>query len=290
MSNTKSQQQPIIIVRKKAGHGGHHGGAWKVAYADFVTAMMALFIVLWLMASSEKVKKAVADYFVDPQGTKNLSKGGTAIGSGESMAFSTQDLERLKKKIEASLEKIPEFKKMKDQITMTVTREGLRIELMENPKGVFFEMGKPQPTPLGLEILSALAQNLGSLSNPILVEGHTDAAPYQDVNAYSNWELSTDRAHAARRVLQGHGVRLNQIKEVRGFADQHLRNRNNPLDPSNRRISVIVQFQDFDEKAIPVSGGGKPLTAPEMAKAVAQSSSAQASSPRQTPTHEKASH
>lgn len=252
---------PIIIIRKKVnGHGGHHGGAWKVAYADFVTAMMALFIVLWLLASSAKVKAAVADYFVDPTGKKHLSKGGNLPGSGTSMAFSVEDLKEMKEKIQKSLSQLPDFKKMKDQIEMTITAEGLRIELIENPKGVFFESGKPQPTHVGIEIIGALASKLGAFPNHILVEGHTDAAPFgggQD--GYSNWELSTDRANAARKVMQQQGVRPDQIKEVRGFADQHLRNAKAPGDPSNRRISVIVQYRDLDEKGIQMKADGSPI-------------------------------
>ncbi|MBV9083567.1 MAG: OmpA family protein [Acidobacteriaceae bacterium] len=236
---------PIIIVKKKAAHGGHHGGAWKVAYADFVTAMMALFIVLWLLSTSEKVKKAVAEYFVDPQGKKKLVGSGL-VGSGESMAFSKEDLEKLKKKLEESLAKVPDFSKLKDLVTMTITGEGLRIELMENPKGMFFELGKPKPTAIGVEVISVLAQQLGKLPNHLVVEGHTDAAPYQQVREYSNWELSSDRANIARKIMQDHGVRDDQVKQVRGFADQNLRKPQNPFDASNRRISVIVQYQNVD--------------------------------------------
>lgn len=247
----KATHPPIIVIRKKdAGHGAH-GGAWKVAYADFVTAMMALFIVLWLMSSSEKVKDAVAEYFLDPQGKKQLTGSGL-VGSGESMAFSKEDLEKLKEKIRQALLNVPDFKKLKNQVTMTVTGEGLRIELLENAKGVFFELGSPQPTPLGVEIISTLAKQLGEFPNRILVEGHTDSKPYQDLSGYSNWELSSDRANVARKLMQEHGVRRNQIKEVRGFADQHLRNLKDPFDASNRRISVVVEYRDLDEKTIPL--------------------------------------
>lgn len=244
---------PIIIRKKHVGHGAH-GGAWKVAYADFVTAMMALFIVLWLMSSSEKVKQAVAQYFIDPQGKKTLSGSGL-VGSGESMAFSKEDLEKLKEKIRQALLNVPDFKKLKNQVTMTVTGEGLRIELLENKKGVFFELGSPQPTALGVEVIGTLAKQLGEFPNRILVEGHTDSKPYQDLAGYSNWELSSDRANVARKLMQQHGVRRDQIKEVRGFADQHLRNTKDPFDPSNRRISVVVEYRDLDEKTLPLSDG-----------------------------------
>ena len=267
---TAKDHPPIIIVRKKIAGHGHHGGAWKVAYADFVTAMMALFIVLWLLSSSEKVKKAVADYFIDPQGKKGLSKGGDKVGSGNSMAFSAEDLEALKKRIEQSLAKIPDFQKLKKQIEMTITREGLRIEFIEDPHGVFFEIGKPQPTPVCIEILTKLAAILGGLPNNLLIEGHTDSAPYQAADGYGNWELSSDRANAARQLLQQHGVRRNQVKQVRGFADQHLRVPAQPLDPANRRISVIVQYFDLDERKLALADSTAPPTADAISSAVAK--------------------
>ncbi len=232
-----------IIIRKKVIHGGHHGGAWKVAYADFVTAMMALFIVLWLLASSEQVKKAVASYFLDPMGkTRELGSG--LVGSGESMAFSKQDLDKLKKKLEDSLrKKIPNFEKLKDQVAISITGEGLRIELLESQKGVFFQSGNADPTVAARETLTILAQELGTLPNHLLVEGHTDAKPFAGGDkGYSNWDLSADRANAARKFLQQHGVRPDQVRQVRGFADQNLRNKADPNDASNRRVSVIVQY------------------------------------------------
>jgi chemotaxis protein MotB len=121
---------------------------------------------------------------------------------------------------------------------------------------VFFELGSPQPTPLGVEVISTLAKQLGEFPNRILVEGHTDSKPYQDLRGYSNWELSSDRANVARKLMQEHGVRRDQIKEVRGFADQHLRNAKDPFDPANRRISVVVEYRDLDEKTIPLEAPG----------------------------------
>jgi chemotaxis protein MotB len=234
-----------IIIRKKIVHAGHHGGAWKVAYADFVTAMMALFIVLWLLASSEQVKKAVASYFIDPQ-SKTHETGSGLVGSGQSMAFSKQDLDKLKKKLEEAIKKrMPDFQQIKNQVTISVTGEGLRIELLENKTGVFFENGNAEPTAAATEIFKVLAAELGALPNHLLIEGHTDSKPFStEAKGYSNWELSTDRANSARRVLQQNGVKPDQIKEVRGFADQQLRNKVDPLDAANRRVSILVQYQE----------------------------------------------
>src|ERR1700722_6879694 len=131
---------PIIIIRKKKGHGGHHGGAWKVAFADFVTAMMALFIVLWLLSSSEQVKKAVGGYFTDPNGSGKMA-GSSMAGVGESISVSSDDMEKLREKLQEALKQLPKFQQMKDQVQMTVTGEGLRIEMLETAKGMFFESG-----------------------------------------------------------------------------------------------------------------------------------------------------
>jgi chemotaxis protein MotB len=237
--------QPIIIIRKKAApHVAHHGGAWKVAYADFVTAMMALFIVLWLMASSDQVKKSIAAYFLDPKGQKHEVGSGGLNGSGKSMYLSVNDMQQLKEKLEQAFRSLPAIEKLRDQITMTITGEGLRIELLENSQGVFFESGNARPTSLGVEAIGLLASQLGQLPNAIVLEGHTDAVAYGNTNGYSNWELSSDRANEARRLMQTHGVRPDQIKQIRGYGDQSLHNANNPLDPSNRRISVIVLYGD----------------------------------------------
>ncbi|HEX5227058.1 MAG TPA: flagellar motor protein MotB, partial [Bryobacteraceae bacterium] len=197
MSAQKSDQllvQPIII-RKKVVHGGHHGGAWKVAYADFVTAMMALFIVLWLMNTSAAVKKAIAGYFRDPSG--HSDKNGTGqSGASENIGIGKDDMGKLKEKLEAAIKQTPNVAKLKDQVQMTVTGEGLRIELLESAVNTFFESGNAQPTSGGEEMLQLLAAELGKLPNKLSVEGHTDSKPYASTNGYSNWELSSDRANA----------------------------------------------------------------------------------------------
>jgi chemotaxis protein MotB len=242
-----TKTQPIIVIKKHGGHGGHHGGAWKVAYADFVTAMMALFIVLWLMAQNDPVKKAVAGYFNDPRGTGNLL-GTTMSGTGTGMApaadKNTQQLKDLKEKLEKEIEARKDLQKLIKQIEITITPEGLRIELIEGKNGTFYQSGSAQLSPSGQELLSLLAAELKTLPNQLLIEGHTDAAQYSTDANYSNWELSADRANAARRLLQQDGVRKDQVTQVRGFADQMLRVKSNPFDPSNRRITILVKNQD----------------------------------------------
>jgi len=245
--------RPIIIIKKKVSHGGHHGGAWKVAYADFVTAMMSLFIVLWLMNSSEKVKKAVSGYFKDPSGTAKL-EGSDQRGAAENFVLTQDNMEELKKQLEKAIWSVPEFNKLKSHIEMTVTNEGLRIELTESASGTFFDNGSAKISPDGRAILILLAQELGKLPNKLALEGHTDSKPYAPGSAYGNWELSSDRANAARRLMQQQGIGESQVTQVRGFADQRLRHPENPTDPSNRRISLIVQYnQKPPELEVPKS-------------------------------------
>jgi chemotaxis protein MotB len=233
--------QPIIVIKKKGGHGGHHGGAWKVAYADFVTAMMALFIVLWLMNSSEKIRKAVAGYFNDPKGTSTLM-GTTMSGTGETVtAASATSMEQLKQRLEEEIKARKDLEKLSKQIEITITPEGLRIELLEDRNGTFYELGSARLSGSGQELLALLAGQLKTLPNALLIEGHTDATPYSSDATYSNWELSADRANAARRLLQQDGVRADQVTQVRGYANQMLRVKTDPFDPSNRRISILVK-------------------------------------------------
>ncbi len=236
-----AKSQPIIVIKKKGGHGGHHGGAWKVAYADFVTAMMSLFIVLWLMGSSSKVKQAVAGYFNDPKGTGS-QLGTTMTGTGETVTAATNDnLQKLKEKLEAEIKAKKELEKLSKQIEITITAEGLRIELLEDKNGTFYESGSAHLSSSGQELLTLLAAELKTLPNSLLIEGHTDATQYSTDANYSNWELSADRANSARRLLQQGGVRSDQVTQVRGYADQFLRVKSDPYDPSNRRISILVK-------------------------------------------------
>ena len=247
-----ADKRPIIVIKKVSGHGGHHGGAWKVAYADFVTAMMALFIVLWLLNSSVKVKKAVAGYFNDPM-SSHKETGSDKVGDDDSIPIDKQNVQKLKEQIQKAIREQKDLQKLAKQIEITITPEGLRIELIEDKSGTFFQSGSAKLSDSGQELLGMLAGQLKPLPNHLLLEGHTDSQPYSDDNAYTNWELSADRANAARRLLQQDGVGKSQISQVRGYADQRLRVKSDPLDPSNRRVSLIVQWVEAPQS--PASTG-----------------------------------
>ena len=239
---------PIIVIKKKGGHGGHHGGAWKVAYADFVTAMMALFIVLWLLNQSPKIQQAVGGYFRDPLGTaERVGKDVIGGGGANKAVIDQSSMQKVKAELEKAISRIPHFEKLKDHILISITPEGLRIDMIEGENGTFFNSGSSKLSDDGKELLIALAGELGTLQNKISVEGHTDARPYGKGSNYGNWELSSDRANAARRLIQQNGIREDQITQVRGFADQMLLKPDAPDDPSNRRISLIVQNLDASE-------------------------------------------
>jgi chemotaxis protein MotB len=236
--------QPIIIIRKKKGHGGgHHGGAWKVAYADFVTAMLALFIVLWLLSSSEQVQKAVGGYFTDPKGRgKDVGNGLKGAGS-ESLSIHKDDMNKLKDKLEQAVKSSAALQKIKEHVIFTVTGEGLRVELLEGEGSTFFESGNSCPTEFGKDLLQKLAAEIGKLPNRVTMEGHTDSKPFSGRADYSNWELSSDRANAARRWMQENGMRDDQVTQVRGFADQSPRDPDHPDDATNRRVTLVIQYQ-----------------------------------------------
>jgi chemotaxis protein MotB len=245
-----------IVVKKGKGHGaGHHGGAWKVAYADFVTAMMALFIVLWIVGQSKSIKESVSQYFKDPGAFSETTRsGGVLPGSAQPEMISQKiekklpveepqrEIERLRaegKKIEGIISAAPAFEKFKDRVKVSVSDEGLRIELIENSIGLFFDVGSANLKADTISLLRLVAAELGSLSNPVIIEGYTDARPFGTEN-YTNWELSTDRANKARKILEENGLRPGQVVEVRGFADRRLNIPQDPLDASNRRISLFL--------------------------------------------------
>jgi chemotaxis protein MotB len=204
--------------------------------------MMALFIVLWLMNSTPQVKEAIGGYFQDPTGTAK-QVGSSMEGTGENFIVTKDNMSHLKDQLQRAIREVPEFDKFSNNIDMTVTNEGLRIELTESASGTFFQTGSAGISREGSDLLRLLAAELGKLPNKIAMEGHTDSKPYPPTAAYGNWELSVDRANAARRLMQNSGIPSGRITQVRGFADQRrLRKPEAPLDPSNRRISVIVQY------------------------------------------------
>jgi chemotaxis protein MotB len=249
--------QPIIIIRKKRAHaGGHHGGAWKVAYADFVTAMLALFIVLWLLSSSEQVQKAVGGYFTDPKGRgKDVGNGLKGSGS-ESLAIHKDDMNKLKDKLEQAVKDSSALQKIREHVVFTVTGEGLRVELIEGEQSTFFESGNSTPTTFGKDLLKLLAEEIGKLPNRVTMEGHTDSRPYTMRQDYSNWELSADRANSARRWMQDNGMRDDQVSQVRGYADQSLRDPEHPNEATNRRVTLVIQY--LTSKAPPAPPGPAP--------------------------------
>jgi len=235
--------QPTIIIKKVIAGGGAHGGAWKVAYADFVTAMMALFMVLWLMNANEETKEAVASYFSDPNGVGEKLGSGQS-GSGSGLAVGRNDMENLAEHIQESMKQMSQFESLKEQVQITVTAIGLRIELLETEQGMFFQSGSPTPSQQGREILALIVGELNKLPNRVALEGHTDAKPFRGANSYTNWELSVDRANSARRLMVENAFPAERIAEVRGFADRQLRHPGEPENPANRRISLIVMYEE----------------------------------------------
>jgi chemotaxis protein MotB len=255
------EQQPVIVVKKKRDHGGGHGGAWKVAYADFVTAMMAFFLVMWLVSQDQVIKYNVAGYFNDPinwgkteSGSQSILKGGESIlekspkipiGSPMDEQQAKEVLTQAGERIKSALSEFPDFESTKEHIEIEMTEEGLRIQLIEASSSggdstFFFDLGSAKLSNQGEVILSAIAKELGSLNNKIVIEGHTDSRRYVYNKIYSNWELSADRANSARRLMEEKGLRELQIDEIRGCADNRLRIKENPYDSRNRRITILV--------------------------------------------------
>jgi chemotaxis protein MotB len=248
----------IIIVKKKVkGHGGHHGGSWKVAYADFVTAMMAFFMVMWILGMDQQLRQAIEGYFSNPIGfKKGYSGGATPISSGASPAtvktnavflasreYQRKQFDEVSDKMRTKLDSVAQVGRLRTKVEIIVTDAGLRIELIESGTGdTFFPLGSPVMKVEGRETLSIIAEELARLENPIAIEGHTDAAQYSAGASFTNWELSNARANAARRVLETTAISPNRIVEVTGYADRQLRNKGNPRDPANRRISLLLPF------------------------------------------------
>ncbi|HVG37667.1 MAG TPA: flagellar motor protein MotB [Pyrinomonadaceae bacterium] len=244
----EQNKKPRRRIKKVAGHGGHHGGAWKVAYADFVTAMMALFLVLWLVSQADtKLKQAIAQYFRSPgvfdtqrggilEGPKQVSKEPTSMTSKEE----EQALFSIAKMLKKEFATRPEFSAVKDQVKIDVTAEGLRIQIVDKAERVSFASGSSTLTAEAKAVLAEIAHGICQLPNPIIIGGHTDRRNFGPGSTYTNWELSTDRANAARRELEANCVKPETVVRVVGHADTEPLIPADPYAPSNRRISITV--------------------------------------------------
>ncbi|MBU0472791.1 MAG: OmpA family protein [Bacteroidetes bacterium] len=251
-------KQPIIIKKITKKGGGHHGGAWKVAYADFVTAMMALFIVLWILGQDQEVKDAVSGYFRDPVGyslksramidNANISPQITSMNQRDLDQINKEEEERrfeeMKDDLTSELSEDANFIPLLDQMTIEMTTDGMRIEMLESENDVFFELGSSELSPKAKKFLEIVGAKLAEFPNKIAIEGHTDARPLNSSGSYTNFELSTDRANSARRTLVNGGVPAKQIDEIIGFADKRLKDKNDPNSVVNRRISIILKYID----------------------------------------------
>jgi len=250
----------IIVKRRPRAAHGHHGGAWKVAYADFVTAMMAFFLVMWLATQSRDVREEVARYFRDPGvfeyaqstgmlpgGRPGVDPGGapTAIPPNDAAALQQEQqiLKEAAEHIRRRLLQTDSLSQLRDQIEFTVTSEGLKIELVERTDSSFFDNGSAELRGEAVNILQIIAAELGKLDNEIVLEGHTDRRAYVPGSRYGNWELSADRANAARRVVEQSGLQAAQVRGVRGYAATQLHITAEPFDARNRRISLVVRSQ-----------------------------------------------
>jgi chemotaxis protein MotB len=257
----------IIIKKKKVhGHGGHHGGSWKVAYADFVTAMMAFFMVLWIMGLSDDTKMQIQGYFNDPSGfmknpprsknvvslsgaskmSQRMQRGSETGDDGQAGVGLGGDKEQegfqMKKKIKEIVQNNETFKTYKDKIVVTINQEGLLIEFIEEGN-IFFESGSAVISDKGRQLIKEITPAIIATDRYIRIEGHTDAKPYSG-NEYTNIDLSTDRANAFRRYLGKLGVPLSRFKGVCGFADSKLRIPTKPFAAANRRVALLLPWKE----------------------------------------------
>lgn len=258
-----------IIIKKVKGHGGHahHGGSWKVAYADFMTAMMAFFMVMWIMGLSDETKAQVAGYFNDPLGFKNTEQRSKTILSPKSVPGShskkkqstgngssngkeqgqpqVKDETRLsviKKRIEAAIASDKQLRSVLKDVEMTMTQDGLRIELVESKDAAFFKSGSAKLNTTALTLIGHIAPVLRQQDRYLKVEGHTDSVPYPDPS-YTNWDLSSDRANALRRALVSAGINPRRFTGVVALADTQLKVRSDPTNPRNRRVTILLPFK-----------------------------------------------
>jgi len=236
-----------VRVKKVKGHGGHHGGSWKVAYADFVTAMMALFMVLWLVSQGDqKLKKAVASYFRTP-GVFDTTHGTDLVGSEttngimDTQLATNDDQVALNGKADLLRKKFSSVGD-RDQVKIDITQDGLQIQILDKADEVSFKLGSAELSPSARTILSEIAKIICDVPNPIAIAGHTDSYTYPGMK-YTNWELSADRANAARRELEANCVKPEHIKRIIGYADTRLLAPKDPYAPANRRISILLLWQ-----------------------------------------------
>lgn len=260
------EDRPIIVKRVKKGGGGHHGGAWKVAFADFAMAMMAFFLVLWVtQTASPEQKEAIEGYFQDPVGFEEgglpdpIDLGGVAEiteGPGEiapeelriadddvqdlADAIEKRETQQLMQELEQKMADSETLQEFKDQLLIDITDEGLRIQIVDRSQRPMFQSGSADMKYYSEDILFELAGPLAAVSNKLSITGHTDATPFVGRADYSNWELSADRANAARRTMVAAGVPAEQIGRVVGLSDSVLLDKDDPEAPVNRRISIIV--------------------------------------------------
>jgi chemotaxis protein MotB len=260
-----AKPQVIIKIKRKPGHGGgHHGGAWKVAYADFITCMFALFMVLWLLTQADlKLRQDIARYFRN----SSVLPGGSMIGNQTQTAKSNksgpldpalsvvqgfgEDLEALRghaKEIQRALEQNPSLAVIRDNVRLQVTQEGLEIQVIdsgaEGRKDLLFDINSAGLKPALVALLGEIATDLGKLPNRIEVGGHTDARPFAAGSQQSNWDLSFARANAARQVLEERGLYPNQVLRVTAYADSKLLNTEEPLADENRRLSILARREE----------------------------------------------
>jgi chemotaxis protein MotB len=247
------KQGASVVVIKKIAHGkhGHHGGAWKVAYADFVTAMMAFFLVMWIVNTSPQVKTGVASYFRDPGVFQSTSGGGLMPGAstGAPADLPPMDIpparaamENTATAIREALETMPSVADIKDRVAIQVTKEGLRIELMDSDEKSFFGVGSAEVQPDTHALLQIIVEKIKDMPNKVAIEGHTDSRPYGANGSYSNWQLSSDRANAARRVMEESGFDVRRLEALHGYGDARLLHPDHPLDSRNRRVALVVRY------------------------------------------------
>ena len=258
--------QPIIIRRKKAARHAHHGGAWKIAFADFMTALMALFLVLWVLSNaSNKDKEAIAEYFSTPlvvamsKGDRSSSSNSAIPGGGPDARFSEGEralqtprpsrfsederrhLESLKQRLDNAVDHDPQLRELKQQIAIELSPEGLRVQLLDTDKRPMFELGSANVAPYLRKLLKTFAPVLNELPNRIQISGHTDSHPYPGGDTgYNNWDLSADRAKASRQELVAGGLDSDKLLRVSGMADRIRFHGAGPYDAANRRIEIIV--------------------------------------------------